>query len=153
MGHLPPASESVLSTARLLGVLELAARKAGWGSPLPPGRGPRPRRPPPLPPPPGRGGGGGLAGHFSFDTYVAEVAEVSVERGRVRVHKVFCAVDCGRVINPDGVKAQMEGGIVYGLSAAPTGAITVKDGRCEQSIFHDFELLRIDETPEVEVDR
>jgi len=133
MVQLPPASESVLSTARLLGVLELAARKAGWGSPLPPGR------------------GRGIAGHFSFDTYVAEVAEVSVERGRVRVHKVFCAVDCGRVINPDGVKAQMEGGIVYGLSAALKGAITVKDGRCEQSNFHDFELLRIDETPEVEV--
>jgi isoquinoline 1-oxidoreductase beta subunit len=130
---IPPDSESVLDTARLRAVVELAAKKAGWGTPLPPGR------------------GRGVACHFSFETYVAEVAEVSVDKGRVRVHKVVCAADCGQVVHPDAAKAQVEGGIAYGLSAALKGAITIKDGRAEQSNFHDFDVLRIDEMPEVEV--
>jgi isoquinoline 1-oxidoreductase subunit beta len=114
-------------------VLELAAQKAGWGkSPL-------------------KGRGWGLALHESFESFVAQVAEVSVSaEGQVRVHKVVCAVDCGRVVNPDTVKAQMEGGIVFGLSAALHGAITLKDGRVEQGNFNNYPVLRIDEMPVIE---
>jgi isoquinoline 1-oxidoreductase subunit beta len=130
---IPPDSESVLDTARLRAVVELAASKAGWGSRPPAGR------------------GRGIACAFSFDSYVAEVAEVSVDKGRVRVHKIVCAADCGQVVHPDAAKAQVEGAIAYGLSAALKGAITIKDGRTEQSNFHDFDVLRIDEMPEVEV--
>jgi isoquinoline 1-oxidoreductase beta subunit len=129
----PEDSGSVLDTERLKGVLELVAAKAGWGSPLPAGR------------------GRGLACHFSFDSYTAEVAEVSVEKGRVKVHRVVTAIDCGRVVLPDGVAAQLEGAVAYALSAALKGGITIKDGRCEQSNFHDFEVLRMPEMPEVEV--
>ena len=128
-----PADESELDTQRLKAVLELAAAKAGWTQPLASGR------------------GRGLACHFSFDTYVAEVAEVSVDQGRVRVHRVVVAVDCGRAVNPDEVKAQMESCVVYGLSAALKGAITIGEGRCLQSNFDDFEVLRLPEMPVVEV--
>jgi isoquinoline 1-oxidoreductase beta subunit len=132
--RIPADSESVLDTARLKRVLELAAEKAGWGAPLPAGR------------------GRGIAAHFSFESYVAEVAEVSVATGgAVRVHRVVCAVDCGRAVHPDGVAAQMEGGIVYGLTAALKSAITIADGRVEQSNFHDYAMLRIDEAPAIEV--
>ena len=116
------------------GVLELAAQKAGWGEPLPAGR------------------YRGIAVHYSFYTYVAQVAEVSVnDDGTVKVHRVVCAVDCGRVVNPDGVTAQMEGGIVMGLTAALKGAITIENGRVVQSNFHDYPLLLISEMPELEV--
>lgn len=115
------------------GVLELAATKAGWGKPLPSGR----HR--------------GIAVAESFKSFVAQVAEVSVEPGKVRVHRVVCAVDCGMVVNPDTIMAQMESGIVYGLTAALKGEITIKNGRVEQSNFHDYPLLRIDEMPEVDV--
>ena len=118
---------------RHLGVLNLAAEKAGWGKPLPAGR------------------FRGLAVHESFGSYVAEVADVSVTGNRIRVHKVVCAVDCGVCVNPSGVAAQMESGIVFGLSAALHGAITLKNGRVEQSNFHDYEVLRLDEMPVVEV--
>jgi isoquinoline 1-oxidoreductase beta subunit len=118
---------------RHLAVLELAAEKAGWGKPLPAGR------------------ARGIAVHYSFKSYVAQVAEVSVENDKVRVQRVVCAVDCGRVVNPHGVRAQMEGGIVYGLSAALYGAITLKEGRVEQSNFHDYPVLRFAEMPVVEV--
>ncbi|MBN1202832.1 MAG: xanthine dehydrogenase family protein molybdopterin-binding subunit [Anaerolineae bacterium] len=116
-------------------VLELAAEKAGWGSPLP------------------DGWGRGIAVHSTFDiTHVAQVAEVSVsDSGRIRVHRVVCAVDCGTVINPDLVEAQMEGGIVFGLTAALYSQITVKDGRVQQGNFYDYPLLRMDEMPEIEV--
>ncbi|HMK36640.1 MAG TPA: xanthine dehydrogenase family protein molybdopterin-binding subunit, partial [Desulfomonilaceae bacterium] len=115
-------------------VLELAAQKAGWGSRLPEGR------------------GRGIAVHRSFSSFVAQVAEVSVSSdGAVRVHGVVCAVDCGRVTNPDTVEAQMQGGIVYGLTAALYGAITLKSGRVEQSNFHDYPMLRVKEMPEVQV--
>jgi isoquinoline 1-oxidoreductase beta subunit len=130
---IPPEEESVLDTARLKGVLELAAAKAGWGTPVPPGR------------------GRGVACQFSFDSYVAEVAEVSVEKGRPRVHRVVCAVDCGRVVNPDGVRAQVEGAVVYGLSAALKGAITIAEGRVQQANFDEFDVMRIDEMPVIEV--
>ena len=119
---------------RMLAVLDLAAKKANWGSKLPPGV------------------GRGIATHFSFDSYVAQVIEASVGKGgEVRVHRVVCAIDCGLVINPDTVKAQMEGGIVYGLTAALKTEITLKDGRVEQGNFNDYPMLRIFESPEIEV--
>jgi isoquinoline 1-oxidoreductase beta subunit len=117
------------------GVLELAAEKAGWGKALPAGR------------------TRGIAVVESFGSYVAEVAEVSVNRssGEVRVHRVVCAVDCGRYVNPDTIAAQMEGSIVFGLTAALKGQITIANGRVEQSNFHDYEMLRLNETPKTEV--
>jgi len=119
---------------RMLAVLDLAAQKANWGSKLP------------------AGVGRGIAGHFSFDSYVAQVVEASVAKdGAVRVHRVVCAVDCGTVINPDTVKAQMEGGIVFGLTAALKTEITLKNGRVEQTNFHDYQMLRIFESPKIEV--
>jgi isoquinoline 1-oxidoreductase subunit beta len=118
---------------RMRAVLELAAQKANWGSKLPPDV------------------GRGIATHFSFDSYVAQVVEASVEKGAVKVHRVVCAVDCGLVINPDTVRAQMEGGIIFGLTAALKTEITLKDGRVEQSNFHDYQMLRMFESPEIEV--
>jgi isoquinoline 1-oxidoreductase beta subunit len=119
---------------RHLAVLELAAQKAGWGRPLAKGR------------------GRGIAVHESFHSFVAQVAEVSVAaNGAVRVERVVCAVDCGVAVNPDVVRAQMEGGIGFGLSAALYSAITLKDGVVEQSNFHDYPPLRINEMPRVEV--
>jgi isoquinoline 1-oxidoreductase beta subunit len=118
--------------ARHLGVLNLAAEKAGWGTPLPEGR----RR--------------GIAVHESFGSYVAQVAEVSLEDGAVRVHKVTCAIDCGVAVNPLAIAAQMESGIAYGLSAALHGRITFKDGRVQQSNYHDYPALRLPEMPAVE---
>jgi isoquinoline 1-oxidoreductase beta subunit len=116
---------------RHLGVLELAVAKAGAA------------------PPPGQFRG--LAVHHSFGSYVAQVADVSVEKGRIRVHRVVCAVDCGICVNPAGVVAQMESGIVFGLSAALYGEITLKSGRVQQSNFHDYPLLRMVEMPKIEV--
>jgi isoquinoline 1-oxidoreductase subunit beta len=118
---------------RYLGVLNLAAEKAGWGKALPAGR------------------ARGLAVHSSFGSYVAEVAEVSVEEGKVRVHKVVCAVDCGVVVNPDGVKAQMESGIVFGLSATLMSELTFKAGEVQQSNFSNYRVLRLRDMPVVEV--
>lgn len=118
---------------RHLGVLELAAQKAGWGSSLPAGR------------------TRGIAVAEAFGSYCAQVAEVSLESNQVRVHRVVCAIDCGMVVNPDTVVAQMESGIVYGLTAALKGEITLKDGRVEQGNFNDYPLLRFDEMPEIEV--
>jgi CO/xanthine dehydrogenase Mo-binding subunit len=114
-------------------VLELAAEKAGWGKPLPPRR------------------SHGIAVARSFQSYVAEVAEVSIEDGRVRVHRVVCAVDCGQVVNPSIVEAQMQSGINFGLSAALYGEITLQDGRVVQSNFHDYPMLRMYEAPAIEV--
>ncbi len=118
---------------RELGVLELAARKAGWGTPLPAGL----HR--------------GIAIAKSFGSWSAEVAEVSVENDEVRVHRVVCAIDCGHVVNPDTVEAQMQSGIVYGLTAALKGEITLENGRVQQSNFHDYQMLRMNEMPKVEV--
>jgi len=119
---------------RYLRVLELAATRAGWGSALPDGvfR--------------------GIAVHKSFESYVAQVAEVSVGTdGAVRVHRVVCAVDCGPVVNPDTVEAQMQGGIVYGLTAALHGEITIDRGRVVQGNFHDYPMLLMAGMPKVEV--
>ena len=98
----------------------------------------------------GRARGVGVA--KAFDTYVAQVAEVSIGEGGIpKVHKVWCAVDCGVAVNPDVIRAQIEGGIGYGLSMALYGNITLKDGVVEQSNFNNFRPLRIDEMPEIEV--
>jgi len=98
------------------------------------------------------GRGRGIATHFSFDSYVGQVAEVSVDKdGGVRVHRVVCAVDCGQVVNPDSVKAQMEGGIIFGLTAALKDEITLDRGRVQQRNFHDYPMLRMNESPEIEV--
>ena len=123
---------------RHLGVLELAAAKAGWGTPLAPGKA-------------GEKRGRGIAVHESFNTFVAQVAEVTVKDNTIRVDRVVCAVDCGVVVNPDVVRAQMEGGIGFGLSAALYGRISLKDGVVEQSNFHDYQVLRINEMPAIEV--
>jgi isoquinoline 1-oxidoreductase beta subunit len=120
---------------RMLGVLDLAAQKAGWSSgPLPKGR------------------GRGIAVAEAFKTFVAQVAEVTVdEHGQVRVDRVVCAVDCGTPINPDVIVAQMEGGIGFGLGAVLYGAITLKDGFIEQDNFNSYRVLRMNEMPRVEV--
>ena len=122
------------TSPRAKAVLELAAEKAGWGQPLPEGR------------------GRGVSVQFVFGSYVAQVAEVQVDKnGEVRVTRVVCAVDCGVVVNPDTVKAQMEGGIMFGLAAALFSEITVKNGRVEQSNFNDYRMLRMNEAPAIEV--
>jgi isoquinoline 1-oxidoreductase subunit beta len=119
---------------RMKAVLELAAEKAGWSNPLPKGK------------------GRGIAVAEAFKTFVAQVAEVSVDdQGRVTVDRVVCAVDCGTPINPDVITAQMEGGIGFGLGAALFGAITLKDGRVEQDNFNSYRVLRMNEMPKVEV--
>ncbi len=118
---------------RKVAVLKLAAEKAGWSGPTPEGR------------------SRGVAVHKSFDTYVAEVAEVSMEGSTVKVHKVVCAVDCGVAVNPDNIKAQMEGGIGYGLGAVLKDGITLTDGAVDQANFDGYEPIRISDMPEVEV--
>ena len=115
-------------------VLKLAAQKAGWGKSLP------------------KGHARGVAVHEAFHSYVAEVAEVSVaDDGSFRIERVVCAVDCGVAVNPDIVRAQMESGIVFGLSAALYGEISFKDGIVQQSNFHDYPVLRIGDMPRIEV--
>ena len=119
---------------RMLAVLDLAAQKANWGGALPAGR------------------ARGIATHFSFDSFVAQVAEVSVEKdGMVHVHRVVAAVDCGQTVNPDTVKAQLEGGIIFGLTAALKTEITLDQGRVQQRNFHDYPMLRMFEAPAIEV--
>jgi isoquinoline 1-oxidoreductase beta subunit len=130
--HSPHATP--LDTQRLKAVAQLAAEKSGWGKPMPAGR------------------GRGIACYFSFDSYVAEVAEVTVAKdGKLKVDRVVCAVDCGRAVNPDGVAAQMEGAIVYALSAALMGEITIAGGAVKQGNWDDYPVLRMREMPIVEV--
>ena len=117
---------------RHLGVLNAVVEKSGWGSALPPGR------------------ARGVAVHDSFGSFAAQVAEVSVESGRIRVHRVVCAIDCGTAVNPGAVAAQMESGIAFGLSAALHSALHFKDGQVQESNFHDYEVLRMNEMPHVE---
>src|SRR2546426_12031662 len=119
---------------RAKAVLELAAEKAGWGKPLP------------------ERVGRGVSVQFVFATYLAQVPEVEVSRdGAVRVRRVVCAVDCGTVVNPDTVRAQIQSAIIFGLTAALRGEITLKGGRVEQSNFHDYQMLRMNETPAIEI--
>ena len=119
---------------RAKAVLELAAAKAGWGQPLP------------------ERAGRGVSLQFVFATYMAQVAEVEVSKdGAVRVRRVVCAVDCGTAVNPDTIRAQIQGAIMFGITAALYGGITIKDGRVEQTNFDTYQILRIDEAPVVEV--
>ena len=118
---------------RLKKVLEAVAAKANWGTPSAPGR------------------YQGVAAQASFESYVAQVAEVSVDNNQIKVHKIYCAVDCGLAVNPDVIKAQMEGSIIFGLTAALHGEIMLEKGAVQQSNFHDYPLLRMNEAPEIEV--
>ena len=119
---------------RVLGVLNLAAEKAGWDTSLP------------------EGVGRGVSVQFAMGTYLSQVAEVEVSNeGEVKVRRVVCAVDCGQIVNPDTIVAQIEGGIIFGLSAALWGEITLKGGRVEQNNFNDYRVLRINEAPQIEV--
>jgi isoquinoline 1-oxidoreductase beta subunit len=119
---------------RAKAVLDLAAEKSGWGQPLP------------------ARVGRGVALQFVFASYMAHVAEVEVAKdGRVRVRRVTCAVDCGTAVNPDTIRAQLESAVVFGITAALHGEITLKNGRVEQSNFDTYEMLRIDAAPAIEV--
>jgi isoquinoline 1-oxidoreductase beta subunit len=119
---------------RVLGALNLAAEKAGWGQPL------------------ASGLGRGVSVQFAMGTYLSQIAEVEVSTdGEVSVRRVVCALDCGMVVNPDTIEAQIEGGIIFGISAALWGEITLKNGRVEQNNFNDYRVLRINETPLIEV--
>ena len=117
---------------RMQKVLRTVADRAGWGRAAP-------------------GRFQGIAAHNSFETAVAQVVEISLQDGAVKLEKVTCAVDCGTAVNPDVIRAQMESGIVVGLSAALYGEITLEDGAVVQGNFHDYEMLRLDQTPEIEV--
>jgi isoquinoline 1-oxidoreductase beta subunit len=119
---------------RAKAVLELVAEKAGWGRPLPDRV------------------GRGVSLQFVFATYMAQVAEVEVSRdGEVRVRRVVCAVDCGTIVNPDTVRAQIQSAIMFGLTAALYGKISLKDGRVEQANFDTYQILRINEAPAIEI--
>lgn len=128
-----PKEGKPLDTVRLKGVLKLASEKAGWGSPLP------------------KGVARGIAAYYSFNTYTAAVAEVSMKDGMPKVHRLVYAVDCGRPINPDGIRAQVEGAAIYGLSAALHDAITIKGGAVEQTNFHQYQMPKIGSTPKTEI--
>src|SRR6266699_2135877 len=117
---------------RHLAVLDLAAQKAGWGKPLPEGR------------------GRGIAVHFAFGSYNAQVAEVSVTEGKVRVHRIVSAVDCGHYVNPGIIAAQLEGGAIFAASAALFQELTFENGRLQQTNFHTFPVMRMNECPEIE---
>ena len=128
-----PKEGKPLDTARLKNVLKLAAEKGDWGKPLP------------------KGMARGIAAYYSFESYTAAVAEVSVKNGAVKVHRLTYAADCGRPINPDGIRAQVESAAIYGLSASLHDAITIKNGRVEQSNFNNYQMPRIADTPKTEV--
>jgi isoquinoline 1-oxidoreductase beta subunit len=117
---------------RYLGVLDLAAEKAGWDKPI------------------AKGMGRGIAVHFAFGSYSAHVAEVSVTDDKVRVHRMVCAIDCGQYVNPGIIKAQTEGGAIFGASAALYQELTFENGRLQQTNFHNFPVMRMNECPEIE---
>jgi isoquinoline 1-oxidoreductase subunit beta len=126
--------QMLTKTPRAQAVLDLATQKAGWGTPLPAGH------------------GRGVAVDFAFGTYMAYVAQVAVAKdGTVRVEHVVCALDCGQTVNPDTIRAQIEGGAMFGISAALFSEITIKNGRVEQHNFDNYRVLRINEAPTVEV--
>ena len=126
--------ELLTQTPRLRAAIDLATSKAGWGTPLPPRT------------------GRGIAAQTSFGSYIATVAEVEVtDRGVVHVKRIVTAVDTGIVVNPDSVVAQLQGGLIFGLTAALFGEITIKKGRVEQSNFQNYRMLRINEIPDIEV--
>jgi isoquinoline 1-oxidoreductase beta subunit len=118
------------SQPRMLGVLNLAAEKVGWETKLP------------------NGVGRGVSVQFAMGSYLSQIAEVEVsKKGEVKVRRVVCAVDCGQIVNPDTIVAQMEGGIIFGISAVLWGEITLKGGRVEQHNFNDYRVMRINEAP------
>ncbi len=146
LGKLPPAGAALdaaasapwagphAQPARLARVLDLATQKAGWGSALP------------------AGSGRGVSMQYAFGSYLSQVAQVRVSKeGEVRVERVVCAVDCGIAVNPDTIKAQLFGGIIFGLTAALYGEITFENGRVQQSNFNDYRMLRINDAPVVDV--
>ncbi len=122
-----------LATARLKGVLQLAAEKSNWDQPL------------------SKGQGRGIAAFFSFNSYVAAVAEVSASSSELKVKRLVCAVDCGRPVNPNGVRAQVESAAIYALTATLKDAITVERGRIVQSNFNDYHMIHMNDAPPVEV--
>ena len=124
--------ELLRKQARHLGVLDLAAERAGWSKPLP------------------KGMGRGIAVHFAFGSYSAHVAEVSVTDGKVRVHRMVCAIDCGQYVNPGIIAAQTEGAAIFGASAALYQELTFDNGRLQQTNFHTFPVMRINESPQIE---
>jgi isoquinoline 1-oxidoreductase subunit beta len=128
-----PPDYPQMDTGRLRGVLQLAAEKSGWGKPLP------------------KGQGRGIAAFYSFHSYVGAVAEVSASTRELKVKRLVCAVDCGRAVNPNGVRAQVESAAIYALTATVKDAITVERGRVVQSNFNDYEMIRIHEAPPIEV--
>jgi isoquinoline 1-oxidoreductase beta subunit len=119
--------------ARLRGVLDLAAAKSGWGTPLPKGK------------------GRGIATYHSFGSYIAEAAEVSVSGNGYKIDRIVAAIDCGQIVNPESVRAQAESAIIYGLSAALKNEITIKNGAVEQTNFDGYDPIRISEAPPIEV--
>lgn len=125
--------EDDVNPERLRGVLELAAEKAGWGKPLP------------------KGSGRGIAAFCSFGSYFAEVAEVTVKGSDFKINRIVAAVDCGQIVNPESVRSQTEGAIIYGLSAALKNEITIKNGAVEQTNFDGYDPIRISEAPPIEV--
>jgi isoquinoline 1-oxidoreductase subunit beta len=122
----------LLKQPRYLGVLDLAAQKAGWGKPLPPGI------------------GRGIAVHFAFGSYSAHVVDVSVKDGKIRVQRMVCAIDCGQYVNPGIIAAQTEGGAIFGASAALFQELTFENGRLQQTNFNAFPVMRMNECPEIE---
>lgn len=128
----PADSGWQLDPDRMIAVLELAAEKAGWGRTLPEGR------------------GQGIAFQYGYESYVAEIVEVSVHDDETRVERVVGAIDCGQAVNPDMVRTQIESGVLFGLSAAVHQQISVEGGRVQQSNFHDYPLMRMDEIPAIE---
>jgi isoquinoline 1-oxidoreductase beta subunit len=118
---------------RHLAALDLAAEKSGWDQPLPAGR------------------FRGVAVHESFGSYVAQVVEISMEKGQPKVHKVTCAIDCGVAVNPDGVRAQMEGCIIFAQTMALYGEISIEKGMVKQNNFYDYRIARMNEAPVIEV--
>lgn len=118
---------------RHLAALNLMAEKSGWGKPLPKGR------------------FWGIAVHEAFASFVSQVVEISMLNGQLKIHKVTCAIDCGLAVNPDGVKAQMESGIIFGLTMALYGELSIEKGQLQQSNFYDYKMLRMNESPILEV--
>jgi isoquinoline 1-oxidoreductase beta subunit len=125
--------ELLKHTPRSLAVLNVAAEKAGWDKPLPPGR------------------YRGVAVHTSFRSYVAQVVEISLADGKLIVHKVTCAVDCGLAVNPDGVRMQMESSIIFGLTMALYGELSIENGQVIQHNFYDYKMARMNEAPQIDV--
>ena len=122
-----------INAPRHLAALNMAVEKSGWHKPL------------------SKGMFRGVAVHEAMGSFVCQIVEISIDDNNIHVHRVICAIDCGPAVNPDGVRAQMEGCIVYGLTAALYGEITIKNGEVQQSNFHDYKMLRINTAPEIEV--